>query len=166
MRVIFSTWTILLLTLSSALLSLPSIDAFAAGGKKNKGKGKNKTVVGKGFGSSNQPSVEEIVAKFPNRVPSDALETECPCGIYPGKLYKDCCEPFHSKKKLPAGPLDVLRSRYTAFVVSSKSFGDAYTNILFQFKCLNVFMSTRSGGCHYMLWRRHIRNATTFERIK
>ena len=108
-----------MLSISLLLLNnLPSIEAFAAG-KKNRGKGKkgSKNVVGRGFGSSTQPSLEEVVAKFPNRMPPNALECECPCGTYAGKLYKDCCAPFHNKEKLPSSPLDVLRTRYTAFVV-------------------------------------------------
>jgi len=91
------------------LLTLPAVDSFAAGrkgGKKN---------VGRGFGlTPKQPSLEEVVAKFPVRVPANAPECKCPCGS--GKVYMNCCEPFHQKEKLPGSPLDVLRSRYTAFV--------------------------------------------------
>jgi hypothetical protein len=93
---------------------LRMVDAFAAG---NKGKKGNKTVVGKGFGiSSKQPSLEEVVAKFPNRIPDNAEECECPCGS--DKVYRRCCGPFHKKEKLPSSPIDVLRSRYSAFAVS------------------------------------------------
>lgn len=100
--------------------NLQTTDAFAAGKKNNKPKKKkgSKNVVGKGFGSSAGPTLEEVVAGIPNRIPSNPLECECPCGVFPGKLYKDCCEPFHSKEKLPASPMDVLRTRYTAFAVS------------------------------------------------
>lgn len=97
--------------------NLQTTDAFAAGKKNNKPTKKkgSKNVVGKGFGSSTGPTLEEVVAGIPNRIPSNPLECECPCGVFPGKLYKDCCEPFHSKEKLPASPMDVLRTRYTAF---------------------------------------------------
>jgi len=89
-------------------------DAFAAGKKGKKG---SKTVIGKGFGSvPTQPTLEEVVAKFPNRIPNNAEECECPCGS--GKVYKNCCGPFHKKEKYPGSPIDVLRSRYTAFAVS------------------------------------------------
>ena len=128
MKVFFTS---ILLTISILLLNLSSIDAFAAG-KKNKVKGRkgSKNIVGKGFGASNpQLSVEEVVAKFPNRIPPNASECECPCGTFAGKLYRDCCEPFHSKEKLPSSPIDVLRSRYTAFVVRFIYIIDLYFKI-------------------------------------
>ena len=96
--------------LSSAIAP---IHAFAAGKKK---KGRSKSVVGKGFGISKQPKLEDVVAKFHNRIPVNADECDCPCGS--GSTYKACCKRFHTKEILPAQPLDVLRSRYTAFVVS------------------------------------------------
>jgi len=84
--------------------------AFAAGGKK----GKKRTSIGKkGFGAKS-PSLESIVAKFPNRIPDNAVECTCPCGS--GGLYQDCCSPFHKKEKILGAPIDVLRTRFTAFV--------------------------------------------------
>jgi len=92
--------------------TIESADAFAAGRKGKKG-----AVIGKGFGTvPTQPTLEEVVAKFPNRIPKNAEECECPCGS--GKVYKNCCGPFHKKEKYPGSPIDVLRSRYTAFAVS------------------------------------------------
>lgn len=103
---------ILLFILASFCIFAQEASAFAAGKKGGK-KGKSKTVVGRGFGVSNSPSVEEIAAKFPTRMPDNAEEVDCPCET--GKKYKDCCAPFHKKEKLPASPVDVLRSRYSAF---------------------------------------------------
>ena len=92
--------------------TIESADAFAAGRKGKKG-----AVIGKGFGAiPTQPTLEEVVAKFPNRIPNNAEECECPCGS--GKVYKNCCGPFHKKEKYPGSPIDVLRTRYTAFAVS------------------------------------------------
>ena len=91
------------------------VDAFAAGKKGKKG---SKTVVGRGFGIFKQPSLEEVVAKFPNRIPNNAGECDCPCDSK--KLYRSCCGPFHNKEKLPSSPIDVLRSRYSAFAVSHR----------------------------------------------
>lgn len=91
-------------------LGINVVDSLAAGKK-----GKKASVVGKGFGPK-QPSLQEIVDKFPNRIPANAEECDCPCSS--GKKYVDCCSVFHRKEKLPGSPMDVLRSRYTAFAVS------------------------------------------------
>mmetsp|Transcript_13970 Transcript_13970/g.20459 ORF Transcript_13970/g.20459 Transcript_13970/m.20459 type:complete len:235 (-) Transcript_13970:767-1471(-) len=94
--------------------SLPVTPTFAA--SKKGGKNKRKNVVGKGFGAAPAaPDLQEVVAKFPTRVPEQAQQCECPCAWTPGKLYKDCCEPFHLKEKEPESPVEVLRSRYSAF---------------------------------------------------
>ena len=88
--------------------------AFAASKKNNKkSKKKSSNIVGAGFGQSNQPKVEDL--EFPSRMPPDALEQPCPCGTVEGALYKDCCSPFHNKEKLPQGPKEVLKTRYSAF---------------------------------------------------
>ena len=39
----------------------------------------------------------------------------CPCCS--GKLYEECCEPFHSKKEFPKTAEQLMRSRYAAFAI-------------------------------------------------
>ena len=91
-----------------ALLPL-LIDAFAA--KKKGGKKRPSARPTKGFGAA-PPSFEQVVGKFRTRMPEDAEQQDCPCGS--GKLYSDCCAPFHRGQ--PCRTMtDVLRSRYTAF---------------------------------------------------
>lgn len=92
---------------------------FASKKKKTKKKKSNNTgsmVVGSsGFGQSTQPKMQEL--NFPTRIPPNALEQPCPCGIKgPTTTYKECCHPFHNQDITPQSPLDVLKSRYTAFV--------------------------------------------------
>jgi SEC-C motif-containing protein len=41
--------------------------------------------------------------------------TLCPCGS--NKLYKECCEPLHQGSKLANSPLELMRSRYCAYVL-------------------------------------------------
>ena len=43
------------------------------------------------------------------------MENLCPCCS--GKLYEECCEPFHSKKEFPKTAEDLMRSRYAAFAI-------------------------------------------------
>ncbi len=96
--------------------SLLPITAFASSPKKGSKTNKKTTnVVGTGgFGKSNQPKLEEL--EFPDRIPPNASDTPCPCGSTAlPLLYKDCCSPFHSGEKLPQSPLEVLKTRYTAF---------------------------------------------------
>ena len=38
----------------------------------------------------------------------------CPCCS--GKLYSECCEPFHQKKKFAKNAEELMRSRYSAYV--------------------------------------------------
>ena len=97
----------------------PTTTALFAAKKKKTKKKKNSTgskVVGSsGFGQSTQPKVEDL--NFPTRVPPNALEQPCPCGTKgPSTTYKECCHPFHNQDIKPQSPMDVLRSRYTAFV--------------------------------------------------
>lgn len=92
--------------------------AFAAG-KKGSRKRQGEKANGsenKGFGSysSKVPSVEKVVATFKTRIPFNSGAYPCPCGT--GKIYSTCCRPFHQKALLPFSPLEVLRSRYTAYV--------------------------------------------------
>lgn len=56
-----------------------------------------------GFGSKSNP-----VSNAP------PLDQNCACGT--GKTYGDCCQPFHSKKKVPDDPITTVRSRFSAFV--------------------------------------------------
>ena len=91
--------------------------------KKKKKKKKNNTssgggvgVIGaSGFGQSTQPKLQDL--EFPTRIPPNPLEQPCPCGILgPTTTYQECCHPLHNKDILPQSPMDVLKSRYTAFV--------------------------------------------------
>lgn len=41
----------------------------------------------------------------------------CPCGT--GKLYSQCCEPFHRGSQKPDSPEKLMRSRYSAYVVGN-----------------------------------------------
>ena len=43
------------------------------------------------------------------------MKNLCPC--YSGKLYEECCEPFHSKKEFPKTAEELMRSRYAAFAI-------------------------------------------------
>lgn len=98
------------------VLLLANVFNFSSGlaASKKSGKKGPKIVSGNGFAAPSQNvNLEDIVKKFPTRVPPNAGESDCPCGT--GLLYKNCCQPFHTKDKLPDTPLDVLRSRYTAF---------------------------------------------------
>ena len=97
-------------TLYVCFIGINIVDSLATGKK-----GRKASIVGKGFGPK-QPSLNEIVDKFPDRIPANAGDCDCPCSS--GKKYADCCSLFHRKEKLPGSPMDVLRSRYTAFAVS------------------------------------------------
>jgi hypothetical protein len=92
------------------LTCITCVDSLAAAKKFRK-----VSLVGKGFGPK-QPSLDEISDKLSNRIPDNSEECDCPCNS--GKKYPDCCGPFHRKEKMPWSPIDVLRSRYTAFAVS------------------------------------------------
>ena len=39
---------------------------------------------------------------------------KCPCG---GERYKKCCYPFHKNKKKPKTPLELMKSRYSAYAL-------------------------------------------------
>lgn len=39
----------------------------------------------------------------------------CPCKSQ--KSYDECCKAFHTKQKLPQTPLELMRSRYSAYVL-------------------------------------------------
>lgn len=38
---------------------------------------------------------------------------ECPC--FSGSTYELCCQSFHEKKRLPSSPLELMKSRYSAY---------------------------------------------------
>lgn len=44
----------------------------------------------------------------------------CPCGS--GKQYADCCGLFHEGKAVPTTPEQLMRSRYSAFVVKNSEY--------------------------------------------
>jgi SEC-C motif domain protein len=83
--------------------------AFAA--KKVDKRSSAKTV--KGFGKA-PPSLAETLATFKTRRPENAASQPCPCGLH-GKVYADCCSPYHQGIAKPETPLAVLQSRYSAF---------------------------------------------------
>ena len=100
------------------------VTGLAAAKKKNRGAsaggaGSKKKSAGvassvKGFGAK-PPTFEEVVATFKTRMGPNALTEKCPCGTTKDALYQDCCAPFHSGNKVPQQPLEVLKTRYTAF---------------------------------------------------
>jgi SEC-C motif-containing protein len=65
----------------------------------------------KGFGAA-PLTFDQVIQGFRTRLPENAESLNCPCGT--GKLYKDCCKPFHEGAACKS-PIDVLRSRYSAF---------------------------------------------------
>lgn len=44
----------------------------------------------------------------------------CPC--HSGKLYNQCCQPYHLKKQNPQTALELMRSRYSAFSLNKASY--------------------------------------------
>ncbi|GAB4192688.1 MAG: YchJ family protein [Simkaniaceae bacterium] len=44
----------------------------------------------------------------------------CPCGSK--KPYPYCCQPYHTGTKLPLTPLDLMRSRYSAYALNIPSY--------------------------------------------
>lgn len=48
------------------------------------------------------------------------MKKPCPCCS--GKLYEECCEPFHSKKAFPKTAEELMRSRYTAFAIPNADY--------------------------------------------
>ncbi|WP_409483208.1 YchJ family protein [Arsenicicoccus dermatophilus] len=45
---------------------------------------------------------------------------ECPCGS--GSAYTDCCRPLHLGRRAAASPEQLMRSRYSAFVVGDADY--------------------------------------------
>lgn len=46
---------------------------------------------------------------------SDAVPSSCPCGT--GELYAACCGPLHADERRAGTAQELMRSRYSAFVV-------------------------------------------------
>ena len=46
------------------------------------------------------------------------VSVDCPCGS--GAAYASCCGPLHTQARLAATPLELMRSRYAAFVVGGQ----------------------------------------------
>lgn len=91
--------------------------ALAAKGKgsgSNKKKNKTARTTTKGFGAA-PPNLEDVLVKMKTRTPSvdNVKEVMCPCRS--GKSHGECCGPFLSGDKVCTTPMDVLRTRYTAF---------------------------------------------------
>lgn len=40
---------------------------------------------------------------------------KCPCNTH--RLYKECCYPFHVGQKAPQTPLELMKSRYSAYAM-------------------------------------------------
>jgi SEC-C motif-containing protein len=98
--------------------SIPITEAFAAankgGGKKKNKKSANASSTNRGFGAP-PPTLAETLATFRTRLPENASEQPCPCATSSGATYKDCCQPLHLGQQTCLKPLDVLKSRYSAF---------------------------------------------------
>lgn len=102
--------------LAAILVSILWEDVWSFAAKKKSGNKRNKHAASKkGFGAP-PPTFEQVLETFKTRVPKgvkDISQLPCPCGST--KTYGDCCGPFHEGRALPQSPLDVLRSRYSAF---------------------------------------------------
>jgi hypothetical protein len=142
--------------------TIESADAFAAGRKGKKG-----AVIGKGFGAiPTQPTLEEVVAKFPNRIPNNAEECECPCGS--GKVYKNCCGPFHKKR-------EVSWFSDRCFAYALHCLCGKLSFVFLQVPCIDevLHMGTQyftfykySGVFHYTSSKQHIQCAVITKRIR
>lgn len=56
--------------------------------------------------------------------PASLFATACPCGS--GQPYAACCGPLHRTARLPATPLETMRSRYAAFAAPDQPGTEAY----------------------------------------
>ena len=97
---------------SQSLITSYTSQLYAKGGGGKKNKSKRQAQTTKGFGVP-PPKLEYVLSTFKSRMPEDADAQECCCGS--GKVYADCCGPFHRGDKSCLTMTDVLRSRYTAF---------------------------------------------------
>ncbi len=102
------------ISLYCSTMKISIVDAFAAkkNPRNNNNNNKKKSAIHRGFGAP-PISLDDVLAQFPSRLPTNADEQNCPCDS--GQLYKDCCRPFHDQTRLCTSPIDVLRSRYSAF---------------------------------------------------
>jgi len=87
--------------------------------KKKVTRKKKNASTSKGFGEA-PPTLEEVASQFKNRFPDDTENiSEAPCACGSGKTYGTCCGYYHRTldEDLPETntPIDLLRSRYTAF---------------------------------------------------
>lgn len=103
--------SLLLILMATICLGASPVSSFAAASKKGGGK-KRAGVANKGFGAA-PPTWQEVANKYKMRMPPNFKEAECACSS--GLIYKECCAPYHEGEKYPETPLQVLRSRYTAF---------------------------------------------------
>ena len=53
---------------------------------------------------------------------SNSKPNICPCDKKGLILYKDCCMPYLSYKKLPSTTLELMKSRYTAYVLNDNDY--------------------------------------------
>lgn len=53
-------------------------------------------------------------------IPSRPSPQECPCGS--GRPYADCCRPLHVGRRQASTPEELMRSRYSAFVVGDAEY--------------------------------------------
>ena len=81
---------------------------------KAKGKAKAKSSSAGGFGAPKAPppTLDEVCASFPNRLPKDTSVC-CPCGT--AESYENCCLPYHVGDAAAETPEMCLRTRYSAF---------------------------------------------------
>jgi SEC-C motif domain protein len=111
--------TVLWAVIAILLCEAPLARSFAAIKKQGRTKNANNKTPPPHRGFSKAPptpTLEETVATFKTRKPPppyDALP--CPCGQYPDRTYGECCGPYHDGEAQPRTPLDVLRTRYSAF---------------------------------------------------
>lgn len=114
------TWIFILYTACDAFVSWPPTPSSTtdcsritlAAKKKSNKNAKRTASSNRGFGVA-PPTFEQTLASFKTRLPESAEDQPCPCGS--GKVYSNCCAPYHKGKILPPTPLELLRSRYTAF---------------------------------------------------
>ncbi|KAL3907760.1 MAG: hypothetical protein SGILL_008745 [Bacillariaceae sp.] len=105
-----------LLIIITFLSTVVEVEAFAAakkGGGKKKPQKSSSASTNRGFGAP-PPTLEETLAGFKTSIPENAAELPCPCGTS-SATYENCCQPLHDDPTKCQTPLDVLKSRYSAF---------------------------------------------------
>ena len=106
--------TAALMLLVTVLLENANVSSAFAASKKNKGMPKTAAASDRGFGAKPAEVFAEVVSQFRTRRPSD-WETSAACPCSSGRLYCDCCAPYHNGLRRPETPTALLRSRYSAF---------------------------------------------------